>query len=475
MKNEIKKIILSVDDSFKGMVVVSTNSIKAYGYGKISDIDLKKEYTKCVKSLIAENESLKEMSLQDVVNKLRDDGIIEVTNKELVTKITTYEEEEGKLAKFIMTTTSGEKEFKVDEHYDKDDLLDELIKRLEDLADTYDIEFSKDITSDDIFKKLKALGIYERKIAHKKADELGTEDDDKDDDKELLSTKIKNLVVNHKGITALAVAGVLALTGSSLYGCGKKDYENTEDMHNNLVTLEPNPFVLSDELFTPIPSPTPVPTEIPDLTEDEIDYFDEISYDNGYLIPFTHYDMICNDKLISKKINGNGNKTLNYVTMDDLIETRNFDMSNIANYIQSGIPYDDKGTLIYFDNMFCNERDKAFVRYFSMIGNEILYNANKLNNFSGNKGVNDFVNYSALEVVRLIRDDNALPVNIFGQEEYIHFSELSFDAKKAVLNIAWANVLPLNSQIVFQGENAYNQDDISTIILEKAEMLGLTK
>ena len=104
-----------------------------------------------------------------------------------------------------------------------------------------------------------------------------------------------------------------------------------------------------------------------------------------------------------------------------------------------------------------------------MIGNQIIKSAYEDDYF---RGMIDNSVKSAEEVVRLIENDEPLEVYICGCEDYICFSELSNEAKEVVLNIAWTNNLPLTNTITYNGNT---QDDISDIILDKANELGMIK
>ena len=132
--------------------------------------------------------------------------------------------------------------------------------------------------------------------------------------------------------------------------------------------------------------------------------------------------------------------------------------------------------------------DKAFVKYFSMYGNQIIKNVYKNNQI---QGVNEYAKQSCYEVVRCIRDNQPLSVIINGQLQQIYYNDLSNKAKETVLNIAWSNYIVLNSnpdlyKISSYGEEAnipeihYNNEiltksDIADILITAYEELSITK
>ena len=198
-----------------------------------------------------------------------------------------------------------------------------------------------------------------------------------------------------------------------------------------------------------------------------LEYFKEIAF-----VGMDNYKDTCSDTILIEKLNGEQYEIYdeNYNSSETLIEIRNQNMSSVGNYVQSYIPIKDKGIYIYHENIFNNNlRDKAFVKYFSMIGNQIIKSAYEDDYF---RGIVDNAVKSAEDVVSLIENNEPLEVYICGERQFIYFDELSHEAKEMVLNIAWTNNLPLSNIKTYNG---HTQDDISDIILNKANELDMIK
>ncbi len=471
MKNEIKKIILSMKDKkLNGIIVQRENSINTYGYNKDNDEELLDEYSNLVRELKEQyKDELTDLNDQDAVNKLYLLGKLEYSDKNLITKITNYVDADQNPIKFIVTKTNGQEEIKLEDCFDDDDYIVKFKDKLVEMCNTYDIELdSKDDLTDEFIDKLCDIGLFEDKQEGKIVD---SEDlvSTKEVPKEILTdAKIKNFVMNHKLLSGLIAAGVIGLILST-HGCGKKAQKNVEvsEVKNNdyqeeqvIDTYDFDDTVINENIYK---------EELP--TVEPIEYFKEIAFENEHYI-FPSYIETGKSTLIASEYNGN-NYYINdnyYGDKDNLIEIRNENMSNVANYIQSNINIKDKGIYIYHENLFNYDlRDKAFVKYFSMFGNQIIKNAYQNKKYDL---VIDNAIRSDEELIRLINDGEPLEAIILGERQDIYYNELSQEAKEMVLNLAWTNNLPLSKNMVLNG---YNQDDISNIILEQAEMLNMNK
>ena len=460
MKNEIKKIILTMNDekSLKGLVVVRENSVEKIGYGKISNEELLKKYSKLVSELKEEyKDELDGLDSRQSVNKLYNLGKLEYSDKKIITKITNYLDESENPIKFVVTSTDGEEEIKLSDCYDDKDYILKFKDKMVEMCNTYNIELdSQDDVTDEFIENLEKMGLLENKQEEKIIRETLPETGEKSTElnKEVLTdAKIKNFFVNHKLLAGLITAGVVGLILST-HGCHKK--EDTKTIINDT----PNDNYEEETVEWNVVEDT-LPTVEP------IEYFKEIAFPN-----MVDYVDTVSDNVIVETLDGSTYNADDYYygDKDTLIEIRNTNMSNVANYVQSDIAIKDQGSYIYHENLFNdNLKDKAYVKYFSMIGNQIIRSAYQDNYF---RGILDNSVKSDEEVVRLINNDEPLEVCICGQMEYIRYSELSKSAKEMVLNIAWTNNLPLSRTILPSG---YTQDDISEIILDKSNDLGIIK
>ena len=462
MKNEIKKILLLMKGiDLDGIIVLRDESIKKYE--GVSNAKLKKEYSNLIQELKEQYKTeLIDLNEKEVVNKLYSLGKIEYQDAKTITKITNYLDSDEKPIKFVLDTVNGQEEIKFDDCFDESDYYSKFKEKLVLMCNAYDIklETSTDL-NDSLIEKLKKADLLETKKEEKEIEKnFYNTCEVKEDEVTVGGSKIKNFVVNHKLISGLIAAGVIGLV-LSIPGCSKKNNNkvNNEDYSSN------NDKIYEEISFEEEPVIEVIPTVEP------LEYFQEIAYVNEESI-FPCYIETSDRNLIALEYDGRSYDISDYYygNIDNLIATRNENMSNVANYIQSNIKIRDKGIYIYHENLFnSNLRDKAFVKYFSMFGNQIIKNAYQ------NKDYGLVVNNAVMSdeaVIELINDNLPLEVYIHGERQEIYFNELSHDAKEIVLNIAWTNNLPLNKEIVLSG---YNQDDISNIILEQADMLNMIR
>ena len=439
MNNEIKKIFISVvDKRMTGFVVVRNNSVKKYGYNGTLE-NYKQEYRKSIKELVdMYQEDLGDLSEKDVIRNLIAMGKVEITNEDIITKVTLYEDED----KFQVESTDGTIDINSMDYYDEEEYNELLEEYINKLFTTYDIKNGNE-------EELINLGVL-KKV--------------KNFERVLKDNKITNFCLKNKKLVIGILSTAIALTGLNYMIHSKSKNKSNSGATKTYVeaTLEPIQIPTS----TPTVSPTPTP----------IQYSKDIYIVNEENI-FPNYIEPDSPSLIKHDINGENTYSFYTYDQEELFDIRNADMSSIGNRIQSNFDLEGSGTYIYFENAFpdLDKKDLAYVKYFSMFGNVIIKEAYVKNNINGNYGVNDYTGLSAYEVVRLIENDIPLHVYISGQEYYIRYSSLSNEAKNIVLNIAWTNTLPLYKQAVDYDGCVYSQDAISDIILNKYDELNLTK
>lgn len=472
MKNEIKKIILSMDGKeLKGLIVIRDNIVEHFGYGKIIKNELYRKYMDLIQELANQcQEEVAGLSNQDLVNKLFLLGKIEYNRKNLILKITDCFDIDNKHNKFIVEYENSKEEVKLSDCKNEEEYLNKYIKRLLEVCNTYGIKVtSVDDLKNGLLKKLKDLSLVEDKKETKTNrivnDVIDNVIDDEDLNEDLHSvvndSKIKNFVMNHKVLSGILAAGTILLI-TTIPGCCKKHNKDNAVKYND----EPIYLEFEDvEEQEPILASVVEPSEIKEIYIDGEEYL------------FKDYVEPSNEMVIAKDVLGTeyymDDKTFNY-SFDNLNEIRNGNLSSIGNYLQSGIEISDQGKYIYYENKFLDKDliDKAYIKYFSMLGNEIIKNAYVDDNLAK---IYDYSRLSAINVVDMIRDDYPLHVFINGQENYIHFSELSKEAKETVLNIVWTNNIALNQKVIYSDNCELNQDDISNIILEKYDQMNMVK
>ena len=474
MKNYIKKIVVSTNDdnTIKGILVIRENSVEKYGYKEETNKPLEDIYSESVVELINQNkEKYDGLKNQQIVNILNDEGKI-LVNENYMMKITEYVEP----IKFVVSYENQDVEVK-EEGLDTDKYNEEYRNYLEDLCDTYNIPFDN---IEEAINTLTTLGLYEKKVPKK---ELVTV---------LKENKVKNFIANHSVISKLVGAGLLlALVAVGAKSCSKqKENDNTkniisfESQATPAPTSTPYEEVLEKDEFVFIEETTPEPTIVPK----EISFDNEDSYFSDLVKPSS-------DVVVMKDLAGReyGN---DYISVESLIEIRNQNIDSIENRIQSNIEIEDAGMYIYFENLF-NDFDlteKAYVKYFSMMGNEIINRGYDNNIYRADRGVQFYSKLSCTEVVRLIRNNQPLKMNIYGQEQYVYFSNLSREAKEVILYIVWSNYTCLNrnSDEYFEedqyklhenatvpeieyGQEVFSKADIADIITRAYDKLSYSK
>ena len=466
MENTIKKIILSTKDKgLIGIIVVREYSVEKYGYGKdtVNLFEKKNElYSELCNQHQDDLKKSKATTLIKQYNALKRMGAIVETEDKVITKVTIRYNDEEKLEKLIKEYTEGEAiEKTTDDFYDEKDFRTECDNSLLELYNTYGIYAEN---TNDLYNKYYNLGLL--KIAKVKSKKNRSAEEKE----EYAGSKIKNFAIRHKVISGIAAIGALVLITTGIKGCSKNKSQNNKESSSPVAI-----YAVATNVPTPLPTSTPVILkEMP--TVEPIECLKEI-YIKGEEKLFSKYVEPESDMLIMKDVDGSKYylyESDSEYSFENLNAYRNENLSSVGNYVQSKIRIGDIGRYIYYENKFSDYdiRDKAYVKYFSMMGNSLIKSAYE------EKSLSNILNYaklSDLEVVRLIRDDEPLCVYINGVEKGISFSELSRDAKETVLNIAWTNNLPLYKNIVSYNNHNYNQDNISDIILGKYNDLNKIK
>ena len=448
MKNEIKKIVCGLEDgNLKTLVVIRDTNVSIYESHKYSNEELQNHYNEAILELIAKHfDVLEGVKEEEIPDKLSEMGAILLRDEKIITKIEIYDDP----IKMVVSYSNGTKEQVNYDNLFESEFVNACKTKVRELKNTYELSF----------EDLKNLKLYEVFNIKKENTEYVEE--------ETLTTKIKNLVINHKLLAGL-VAGAILITGgiklsknSSNKGETKTAIVLETEMPTNVPTMKPTIVPTVEPTPVVTPTPTPAPT-MNDTMQPLIDYRHQETA--GSVI----VEEIKDGEVISHKV---GDNSYDYST-ENLLQVRFDNMSDLGNAVQnSHSRLSEVGTVIYFDKLFMDARDKAYVQYFSRLGNEIILNAYKDDDISYS---NYYTKWSCYEVVRCIRDDYPIKVLIDGKEQYIRYSELSREAKEIVLNIAWGNYFPLNKQTISYNGESLIQDDIGDIIIEASDQLTKRK
>ncbi len=470
MENKIIKVILSMaQNTLRGIIVQREHTVKKYGYGKISHNQLLEKYSEIAREL--KKQYIKEidgLSEQDAINKLYLMGKFQYNRDNLITNVTIYDENtENEKMKVVYEDKT---EYINKNNSDYDQRKEMIIKEL---CSNFDIK-----DDNDRLNKLKFSGLYKIKTNSEKIEKV------------IKENKIEKLKIRNKKILSAILAGAITVTGIGI-GIAKfnRKNNNSNSFNNKVETLldKPNdtkvPTIYEDiirneehnnsemiDIFnSPTISPTSTikPTTKPTVFETNtikpssspaiifnnkiknIHFINENEY-------FMNYEDIIDSKIIAKKINGFNFyiekdkinriiKNMNALRQDNLLNTNDKNNVRILVFYEKLLTLDD-------------EKSKAFVKYFSMIGNEIILNLDNLNN------KNDYAILSSSEVIRLIRDNEPLVCYINGKREQIYFSEIEKEAQDMVLNIAWLNNSILTNDIQYNDINI-SKEKIYDIIL----------
>ena len=478
----IRKIILSFNDDKKieKLVCVFDNNIEYYTSENFTQSDMQNYYYDCIKQLKEQyQEEIEGLDDKDIRKMFIKKRIIVKNNKRLICNVSEFNDPKILKIKY----DDGEETIIKASSISDEEYTEIFNNTLEEIATTYNIESSN---IEDLKTKLNTLGIYEIYEEVKP-----------------LENGIRNLKINKKFLYGLLGTSAVVLL---VYGGIKASQNNDSNSKNEKATtidmilpeeptatpyvtdVKEEPIIIFDEVeptAVPTPEPTAVPTVVPTATP--IISIPGIVFPNESNI-FPEYEEVEGKYVVLYEVNGTMFVTDNDRT--NFYDIRNKNMDSIENNSQSNIPITDKGYYIYFENMFNDYSlsDKAFVKYFSMYGNQIIKNVYKNNQI---QCVNKYAKQSCYEVVRCIRDNQPLSVIINGQSQQIYYNDLSNKAKETVLNIAWSNYTVLNSSPDLYKLSDYNEEanipeinynneiltksDIADILITAYEELSMTK
>ena len=431
MRNEINKIIITLDNNkLIDLVVLENNNVKRYSLKDMTNDKLMEQYTKAVLKIKRScYKELEGLDSQSAINKLCSLNKIIINNDKLLTEID---------IDFDKFTVFYDKEFKVfyrNDFKDTNSYNNELKKHLNELTIKYNMSIDE-LKRFHILRDYKALN------------------------KVVKDNHVRNLLINKRVLSGI-VASTIALSGIG-YGISRlfrsKDDIKLSGVRKDVYeSVAPNPTKevypkVSDELWADsgIIFDEPIETPTPDMLSKEI-YFESEHAIFGDYLEYNDPSLIATQ--LGKRnyfINGDSSediKMFNELRINDMLSicenTKNEDSCYI--YYEKGFKYE-------------NLKEKAFIKYFSMLGNNIIRYA-----YSDEKNtdkLNEAIDYNIIEYLKYIKDDMPLIFNIYGQKQKVRFSDLSYKAKTYLLNIVWLNNITFkNREIEYLGVH-FNQSDI---------------
>ncbi len=149
--------------------------------------------------------------------------------------------------------------------------------------------------------------------------------------------------------------------------------------------------------------------------------------------------------------------------VDEMIIASNDNMSDLANCIYNFEEWKGKHTLgitIDFEKYFpnCSEYEIGFIKYFSDMRNDVIYHGFRTLDYNEAINCNRF---ALTEVLKYVRDNEPLNVNLNGTPFYVTFSELSPEAQNIIRNIAWGFYILQDEDIIVYNGQEYTNDMIA--------------
>ena len=153
--------------------------------------------------------------------------------------------------------------------------------------------------------------------------------------------------------------------------------------------------------------------------------------------------------------------------LEQLIEDSQYGMSDIANYIKDEKDLDNTGRMICFENFVSDENEKAYIKYFSSLRNEIIFQTYRNGNLDV---VPALVKNASIDVLDAILSNKTVQHGEFSMT----YDDLSDEAKKIFLQIAISFTDCLNEFVEF-GSQEYNSNEIGNLIVEQYNGLSKSK
>lgn len=428
MENKIKKVFVKNDDDQKYLVVVRENDKKIY-----HDEEAEEVYNEVVQELLTIL-SLDENDYQELFDK----KIIEVVDNDLISEIIYYDDD----SKFIVKYYSGKsEEFLNDEVYDNlefDELYDQ---KLATLCAQYGLSE----------KELESLGIISIKDSKKRLNTVVSD------------LKVKNLKLAKRIVAYILAGAILSLGG---YGVVKHVSKNKDNKPKNKqeYSYEEDTYINND-----IPEVTisPVVTAEPTPFVPEVEHISDVHH-NPTSLNETINQYETDENLAMLYIKGDEIKPYYIsdqvgINIDDLLLACQNDMDNLANYMQNGgESLIDYTMMVYPENFFYDPIDKAFVRYFSDYLRQIYYGAFINGDMTLTK---EYIDSASYDIISIIRDGNPIQIEIEGQMVEVTFDQISPEAKRVVLELAWNIYKPLDDTFTY-GAEVFNKEQFAKIITD---------
>lgn len=446
MENKIVKINLNFDtDGVKSIVVVRENKIET----RTNPNYFLQVFASLFNEIRNSNSEYKNLSEEELKNKLQEKGLLKEYSKLYIKNVQV--DNDG-----ITIINSNDEKERIDKASteDYDNIYDSTIDSLRSYYG--DVDFEK-------------LGLL--------VDNRKKEKNIKKENNDLKG--VKNIKITKKMI-ALVTTGALLLMGASGYvghlltnrNSQKENHKSQNNIEWEFTTPTPTP-----ELITVTPTvtatslPTPTPTVQPTPTAPPIIY-------NQPEVSFTQLEDDPNSQVLAIEIYDGYVTPHEYsdsdfdCSIDNLVNIRLQNTSDLASHINNPNENPDlitTGTFIFYEKFFQDQEDRAYIEYFSKIGNEIIYHAFYNNNMDTAREYIQVANY---EIVRCIRDLEPVKVNINGEERYVTYDDLTPNAKQLVLNIAYATSYALTSDNFEYNNEIIDKEDTQMIIIDANNILN---
>ena len=456
MENKILKLNLNYDANKKieSIVVVRKNNIETETNPNYFD----QFFNNLLDEIKNSSDEYKNLSKKELKEKLINKGFI---NQHIGPYIVNMEKN-GDDEFTILYSDRREEIVNKDSRKDYDDYYN---SKMDELREYYgDVDFEK-------------LGLF--------IDNRQKEKNAKKENKDLKG--VKNIKITKK-LVALVTTGAVLLMGASGYVghllTNRNSQKGNDKPQNNIewefTTPTPSPELITvtpTVTATPLPTPTPTvqptstPTVQPTPTATPIIY-------NQPEVSFTQLEDDPNSQVLAIEIYDGYVTPHEYsdsdfdCSIDNLVNIRLQNTSDLASHINNPNENPDlitTGTFIFYEKFFQDQEDRAYIEYFSKIGNEIIYHAFF---FIYMDTAREYIQVANYEIVRCIRDLEPVKVNINGEERYVTYDDLTPNAKQLVLNIAYATSYALTSDNFEYNNEIIDKEDTQMIIIDANNILN---
>ena len=465
MENKILRLLVLHDsrNEVLGFVTLRENGVEKYSIGKTLE-DKKSDYSKLMNELIRTypdglEELIRNKDTKGIKEFLVNKGYIIDTKDDVITKVTYYKDSSFEVEYAIKPLEVVK--IKGSDYDSMADFYSDYNKKIESIEKTYHIKNVGRYKGLVDMHKKKENDLFMENEEASKGNAYGDFDLEE-------SKNNKNIKISKKLVALVTAGAVLVVAGAYKLGTKKETNHNIAEVTHEVNLPTATPFVEVTAIPTieptPIPTPIPTPTHTPYVTVSPMSKEELRLEPTPY--PIEAYNPDNSPELWTTIIPNEGEDVVNIGDVDlstiDLQEMYSISYQNmwdLSNHIFHG---EDNPNLetppmrVHFERIIpgLSLEDKAYIKYFSDLRNEIVYQGFNLNQ---NEKALECNKYAIYELIRCVKYNNPLRLKVHGQEIFVRYSDLSYEAQDAIEQICWGNYLLMgNTTVEFDGQ-MYNQ------------------